>query len=228
MPERMLLIELLGLSEGKDRTGSYRLRWITMAIALAATLLIGFIEYATGRQVFVSVFFLLPIVCTAWFGGATAGGVVSMAAAALWFMINALIRLKLDMALLLLNAVINCLFYIFAVFMTCFLKRGLEREKKLVRDLRESREKIRVLEGFIPICAWCKRIRTDSGYWIQLESYLREHTEADFTHGICPECAKKAVSGLNGGGDKERQEGSSASSGPEGKGKPGGNLSLED
>lgn len=51
--------------------------------------------------------------------------------------------------------------------------------------------KIKTLRGLLPICASCKKIRDDKGYWNLLETYIHEHTEADFTHGICPECSKK-------------------------------------
>ncbi len=58
-------------------------------------------------------------------------------------------------------------------------------------QLAESLEHVRTLRGLLPICAWCKRIRDDHGYWNQVEGYIRENTEADFTHGICPECLEK-------------------------------------
>ncbi len=54
-----------------------------------------------------------------------------------------------------------------------------------------AEKKIKVLSGLIPICASCKKIRDDKGYWNQLEHYIKEHSEADFTHGICPDCMKK-------------------------------------
>jgi hypothetical protein len=47
---------------------------------------------------------------------------------------------------------------------------------------------VKTLHGLLPICASCKKIRDDHGYWTQLESYLRQHTDAQFTHGICPDC----------------------------------------
>jgi hypothetical protein len=47
------------------------------------------------------------------------------------------------------------------------------------------------LTGFLPICASCKKIRDDKGYWEQVEVYIRDHSEAEFSHGICPECMKK-------------------------------------
>ena len=59
------------------------------------------------------------------------------------------------------------------------------------RELEEALAKIKTLRGLIPICASCKKIRSDKGYWQQLEEYLTEHSEADFTHGFCPECLKQ-------------------------------------
>ena len=65
-----------------------------------------------------------------------------------------------------------------------------ERER-LIRELRDALANIRTLRGLIPICAWCKKIRNDSGYWQQLELYLGQHSEAEFTHGMCPDCLAK-------------------------------------
>jgi hypothetical protein len=48
-----------------------------------------------------------------------------------------------------------------------------------------------MLRGLLPICSSCKKIRNDQGYWEQIEVYIRDHSEADFSHGICPECAQK-------------------------------------
>jgi PAS domain S-box-containing protein len=58
-------------------------------------------------------------------------------------------------------------------------------------DLENALENIKTLKGIIPICSHCKQIRDDSGYWNQLEAYLAEHSEADFSHGICPDCMEK-------------------------------------
>jgi signal transduction histidine kinase len=70
----------------------------------------------------------------------------------------------------------------------------LDRER-LISELQEALEKIKTLRGLLPICAWCKKIRDDSGYWKKVEDYLEEHTDALFTHGICPECYKKVNPG---------------------------------
>lgn len=64
--------------------------------------------------------------------------------------------------------------------------------KKLLTQLENSLREIKTLKGLIPICAWCRKLRDDNGYWQLVETYIMEHTNAAFTHGICPECAKKA------------------------------------
>jgi PAS domain S-box-containing protein len=65
-----------------------------------------------------------------------------------------------------------------------------ERDK-LIQDLQEALANIKSLSGLLPICASCKKIRDDQGYWSQVESYIQKHSDATFTHGICPDCIKK-------------------------------------
>ena len=69
-------------------------------------------------------------------------------------------------------------------------KRATEEREKLIAELREALDNIKTLRGLVPICANCKKIRDDKGYWQQVEVYVRDHSEATFTHGLCPECAK--------------------------------------
>lgn len=75
---------------------------------------------------------------------------------------------------------------------------NIEKKKNiLLIELQEALTNIKVLRGFLPICASCKKIRDDKGYWYQIESYIKEHSEAEFSHGICPECAEKFYPGMN-------------------------------
>jgi GAF domain-containing protein len=80
--------------------------------------------------------------------------------------------------------------------------RALARQVMALLELRrvssrmaDALEKVKTLHGLLPICAWCKRIRDDQGYWSQVEAYIHEHTGADFTHGICPDCFEKQHAG---------------------------------
>ncbi len=67
-----------------------------------------------------------------------------------------------------------------------------EREKEaLIQELKTALSNVKTLRGLLPMCASCQKIRNDHGYWQQVETYIREHSDADFTHGICPECAKR-------------------------------------
>lgn len=70
-------------------------------------------------------------------------------------------------------------------------KQAEQERERLVTDLQEALTQVKTLKGFLPICASCKNIRDDAGYWQQIESYLCEHADVEFTHGICPVCLEK-------------------------------------
>ncbi len=70
-------------------------------------------------------------------------------------------------------------------------KRALQEKDQLIWQLRETLADVKTLSGLLPICASCKHIRDDKGYWHQVESYIQEHSSAVFTHGLCPKCAQK-------------------------------------
>lgn len=71
----------------------------------------------------------------------------------------------------------------------------LDRERA-IQELQEALQHVRTLSGLLPICASCKKIRDDQGYWTQIETYLRAHSEAQFTHGMCPDCIETYYPGL--------------------------------
>jgi K+-sensing histidine kinase KdpD len=84
---------------------------------------------------------------------------------------------------------------LFAVWITAIL--GIERNRterkrnEILYEREKALDEIKILRGFLPICASCKKIRDDNGYWTQIEGYIKEHSEASFTHSVCPECARK-------------------------------------
>ncbi len=78
------------------------------------------------------------------------------------------------------------------------IRYAIERNK-LIRELQDALAKVKKLSGMIPICAWCRKIRDDKGYWDQVEAYIESRSNATFTHGICPECAAKVRRGKQGG-----------------------------
>ncbi|MBI4861411.1 MAG: response regulator [Candidatus Riflebacteria bacterium] len=72
--------------------------------------------------------------------------------------------------------------------------RRIEKEREeLIRKLQEALANVQMLQGLLPICAWCKRIRDDKGYWSQVETYISERSRVQFSHGMCPQCFQKNV-----------------------------------
>jgi len=93
------------------------------------------------------------------------------------------------------KVVLNRFITIGAIWATAIL--GLQKHRldaireRAVREREQAIADLKVLRGLLPICASCKKIRDDKGYWHQLEMYIRDHSEAEFTHGLCADCAAK-------------------------------------
>jgi DNA-binding response OmpR family regulator len=75
-------------------------------------------------------------------------------------------------------------------------RRAEQAQEQLIQKLRALLGKVKTLSGLLPICAYCKNIRNDKGYWSQIETYIEDHSEADFSHSVCPKCAKELSSQL--------------------------------
>lgn len=70
-------------------------------------------------------------------------------------------------------------------------RRVRKRQMRTIEALKAEIAGSKILKGLLPICSACKNIRDDKGYWNQLEVYIRDHSEAEFTHGLCPDCMRK-------------------------------------
>lgn len=70
-------------------------------------------------------------------------------------------------------------------------KRWADAERALIAELEAALAEVKALSGLIPICAWCKQVRDDQGFWQQVESYVADHSQAKFSHGVCPSCLPK-------------------------------------
>jgi hypothetical protein len=67
-----------------------------------------------------------------------------------------------------------------------------EKEKeRLLCELQTAFEQVKTLRGLVPICAQCKKVRDDKGYWLRVETFVEDHSHAEFTHGLCPECLEE-------------------------------------
>ena len=77
-------------------------------------------------------------------------------------------------------------------------KQAEQKREKLVEELQTALSEVKTLSGLLPICSNCKKIRDDKGYWNQIESYIKKHSNANFSHSLCPECSKKLYPELYG------------------------------
>jgi len=168
-------------------------------VSIASLLLlgaVGVVQSVTGLHVALAPFYLLPIALVSLRSDRTAGLLVSTACGVLW--ISTRMGMT-DREFLWVDAWNNILrvgvFITFSLILSR-LKGDAEREMKLHRELVGALTRVKQLTGLLPICAWCKRIRDKEGTWQQVESYVTVHSEAGFTHGICPECARREVDAL--------------------------------
>ena len=88
-------------------------------------------------------------------------------------------------------SLVICTFLILIVVFSFRMDSAAKERENIILDLQAALAEVMTLRGIIPICSSCKKVRDDKGYWNQIESYIRDHSEADFSHSICPECAKE-------------------------------------
>lgn len=89
---------------------------------------------------------------------------------------------------------------------TAELQQKTIEKKNLITELQATLAEVKTLTGLLPICASCKKIRDDSGYWNSIESYISTHSQAQFSHGICPECAIKLYPNLDASKKSQNKE----------------------
>jgi FixJ family two-component response regulator len=76
-------------------------------------------------------------------------------------------------------------------FLMQTIRRQQAEKDQLIRQLQDALDQVKTLKGIVPICASCKKIRDDKGYWQQVEIYIQKHSDAEFSHGVCPDCLRK-------------------------------------
>ena len=87
-------------------------------------------------------------------------------------------------------------FIVLVFLLLVFAIRRWNETARRTKELQDALHEIKVLKGTIPICSYCKQIRDEEGVWNDLEAYIRSHSDAEFSHGVCPECYKKEVEKL--------------------------------
>lgn len=164
------------------------LLWLGLAMAV----FIAWVDYLTGFAVSLSVFYLIPISMVVWHVGRAAGIVVAGLSAIAWLLVDLFSDMSLPTTFLpCWQAVMRLVFFLIVIFLLNGRQRAEQEREKLIAELQEALANVKTLRGLLPICSSCKKVRDDRGYWNQIESFVRERSEAAFSHSICPECEKK-------------------------------------
>lgn len=145
------------------------------------SLIVLLVDYITGKEIHFPIVYLLPAGIAAWKNQKTLAYATAVLLPAIrvgfhfpWHETESLFAAGV-------NAPIIATVLVFYVYLV----------DRIAAQTRELEKEVRTLEGILPICASCKRIRDEKGEYEQIEVYISEHSEASFSHGICPECARK-------------------------------------
>jgi hypothetical protein len=170
------------------------------SVVILVTGLIGLLDWKTGYELNFFAFYFLPIGLSAWYLGAGETIILAVASAVVWFLANAQQPYSSPIFATW-NTIIRLISFLAFGWTLASLKRSLDHERETAEDLRKSLSEIKVLEALLPICAQCKKIRNQQGVWQIPEMYIGEHSNTQFSHSYCPECARKVLTdaGMDGG-----------------------------
>lgn len=164
----------------------------SMAFTVLLILVLGVLNFLTGYEISFSIFYLIPTAYALWQLGKDFALVTAIISAMVWFISDLATGHTFSHPLIpIWNAGVRLAFFIVFVFLANRWKIAYEKQQQLVKDLQKAFEEIKTLGGLIPICSYCKNIRDDAGYWQQVEAFVQEHSDATFTHSICPTCLEK-------------------------------------
>lgn len=168
-----------------------RSKWLVWAAVFGVTAVLGWLDWLSGHKLSFFTFYYIPIGIAAWY--LRLGGVVITAilCTVVWFGSDALSGNPYDSSFLpVWNTIMRLCAFLAIGWTTYWLRQTLISEKDKTAALERSLAEIKVLQGIVPICAECKKIRDDEGCWQQMEHYISQRSGARFSHSYCPTCAE--------------------------------------
>ena len=168
--------------ESKGHEPAAGLRVLDFMVSILGVVLVGVVDWWSGYELNFFVFYFAPVAYAAWRLGAALAFVTAVLSGFVWFMADWCSGHSYSSHFF---AYWNTALRTFSFLVIAY---GTNRIRRLTEDAQRAAQR---LGGLLPICAWCKKIRTDSGYWDQVEHYFQEHSVAEFTHSICDDCAQR-------------------------------------
>jgi K+-sensing histidine kinase KdpD len=162
------------------------LLWVVLSI------LISFIDYVTGPFIQFPFLFILPVVFSTWYNGRAWGIGYAIVLPLVRLYFNTIWSIPWTMVEGSINAVIRISVLLLLAYLV----------DKVAERTKTKEKEVKLLEGLLPICASCKKIRDENREWQVLEAYITRHSQAKFSHGVCPDCAKRLY-GVNAASSPE-------------------------
>jgi hypothetical protein len=156
------------------------------------TVAVAVVDYVTGDEINIVFLYIVPIAIASWKLSGREAVVAAFVCTTAWLAEILLYNRPFAHPLIpYWNALMLLGIFLTVVLTLSSLKRSFAEQRRLIDELQTALANVKALRGLLPICSWCKRIRDDRGYWQAVETYLKGHSHAEFTHGICPECLRK-------------------------------------
>jgi hypothetical protein len=152
-------------------------------------LVIGSLDYLTGREISLAFFYLFPIALVTWYMKRLDGFCVCFITAMVWLAVES----KMDHfyaqpPFVYWNTVLRLVYLSLVVTLLSGIKIAFSENSKIIDDIQVALAKINTLRSATPICAWCQKVRDSQGSWLSFETYMQDNSLIEVTHGICPEC----------------------------------------
>jgi len=165
---------------------------VILVILIISILTLGYIDYITSYEFGFFMFYFIPIAIGGWVLGPRYAILLSVLSAITWglsqwysgYVYSHVIYYIWD-------TVIHLISFLILGYILAQIHKLLIQERQTSKELQDALNQVKTLSGLLPICAWCKKIRNDEGYWQHLEEYVKTHTDIQFSHGLCQECAAK-------------------------------------
>ena len=177
--------------EAQPKPNKTRLAFEYFLYSLMVAVL-GYIDYATGVEIVIFAFYLIPIRLAAVRLGLVGGILISIWATFAWSVSDYFAGLTYSNQLVIVwNVLVRLMSFLVVAWLSARNVALFAEERAASARLRKALSEIKLMEGLLPICASCKKIRDERGQWNVLEHYIQQHSTATFTHGLCPECAQQ-------------------------------------
>jgi len=172
-------------------------KFIAVMLSLVFWVALAWLDLAMGLKVRFGPAYAIPVLLITWYLGRGWGPLSAVISTLLWHGMQMVVLQGYSLTFYQYWDLLSGLLAFSAVALaTSWSRTRFDREIRLNADLQQALERVKTLEGLLPICAWCRKVRDEQGLWEQIEIYVSKHSDTTWTHGICPECAK----GMKGAG----------------------------